>query len=66
MLGMSISGFPAAPTKTDLFQLEQIKQRVEGLVGQMNRIIGEEIPALNRALEQNKIKPLKAPEEVKL
>lgn len=66
MLGMSISGFPAAPTKTDLFQLGQIKQLVEGLVGQMNRIIGEDIPALNRALEQNKIKPLKAPEEVKL
>jgi len=66
ILGMSISGFPAAPTKADLFQLEQIKQRVEGLVGQINQLIREDIPALNRALELNKIKALRAPEEVKL
>ena len=66
MLGMSISGFPAAPTKTEHFQLEQVKRQVEGLVGQINRIIREDIPALNQVLEQGKLKPLKAPEEVKL
>jgi len=62
---MSISGFPAAPTKTDIFQLEQMQRHVEAQVGQLNQIIKEDIPAFNRALEQNKIKPLKAPEEVK-
>jgi len=36
------------------------------LVGQINRIIREDIPALNQVLEQGKLKPLKAPEEVKL
>jgi len=66
MLGMSVSGFPSAPTKTDLSQIAEIKQLVDGLVGQVNRIIGEDIPALNKVLEQNKVKALKAPEEVKL
>jgi hypothetical protein len=66
MLGMSISGFPSAPTKTDLFQINEIKQLVDDLVGQMNRTIREDIPALNKVLEQNKIQTLKAPEEVKL
>jgi photosystem II stability/assembly factor-like uncharacterized protein len=66
MLGMSISGFPAAPTKTELFQLDEIGQHVERLVLQINQIIGEDIPALNKVLEQNKLKALRAPEEVKL
>jgi photosystem II stability/assembly factor-like uncharacterized protein len=66
MLGMSVSGFPSAPTKTDLFQIGEIKQRVDDLVGQVNEIIGKDIPALNKALEENKLKTLKAPDEVKL
>ncbi|MBP1766248.1 MAG: hypothetical protein H6P98_363 [Candidatus Aminicenantes bacterium] len=65
-LGVSISGFPAAPTKTELFQLAQIKQRVDSPVEELNRIIGEDIPALNKVLEQNGQKPLRAPDEVKL
>jgi hypothetical protein len=66
MLGMSISGFPAAPTKTDLFQIEQIERHVEAQVEKLNQTIRENLPALNRVLEQSKLKPLKAPEEVKL
>ena len=66
MLGMSISGFPSAPTKTDLSQIEEIKQQVENLVGQVNEIIGKDIPDLNKVLEQNKVKGIKAPDEVKL
>jgi photosystem II stability/assembly factor-like uncharacterized protein len=66
MLGMSVSGFPSAPTKTDLFQIGELKQRVEDLVGQVNEIIGRDIPVLNKVLEEHKLKALKAPEEVKL
>lgn len=65
-LGMSISGYPSAPTKTDLFQLEQITGKVDALVGKMNQIIKEDLPGLNKALEESKLKPLKVPEEVKL
>ncbi len=65
-LGTSISGFPAAPTKTELFHLAQIKRRVESLVEEINRIIREGIPALNKGLEKNGRKPLRAPEEVNL
>jgi photosystem II stability/assembly factor-like uncharacterized protein len=66
MLGMSVSGFPSAPTKTDLFQIGELTQRVEDLVGQVNEIIGRDIPVLNKVLEEHKLKALKAPEEVKL
>jgi hypothetical protein len=66
MLGMSIAGFPAAPTQTELFHLEQVKQVVDALVGELNGVIREDIPALNQTLEQGKLKLLKAPEEVKL
>jgi len=65
-LGMSISGYPAAPTKTELFQIAQLNQTVESLVEQVNRLIAEDIPDLNTVLEENKMKPLKAPEKVQL
>ena len=65
-LGTSISGFPSAPTKTELFQLAQINERVESLVAELNRMIDEDLPALNKVLEQNGRKPLRVPEEVKL
>jgi photosystem II stability/assembly factor-like uncharacterized protein len=65
-LGMSIGGFPAAPTKTELFELGEIQQQVESLVGRLNQVIREDIPALNRALEQSGLKPLRAPDEVKI
>jgi hypothetical protein len=65
-LGASISGFPAAPTKTELFHLAQIKEQVESLVAEINRIIGEDIPALNKVLEQDGRKRLRAPDLVKL
>jgi hypothetical protein len=66
MLGMSISGFPAAPTQTELRHLEELRQQVDGLAGELNRVIREDIPALNRELERGKLNPLKAPEEVEL
>jgi hypothetical protein len=63
---MSISGFPAAPTQTELRHLEELRQQVDGLAGELNRVIREDIPALNRELERGKLNPLKAPEEVEL
>jgi len=66
VLGMSISGFPAAPTQTELLQLAEVVHLVDDLAGQLNQVIGEDVPALNRVLEQNRLKPLKAPEMVKL
>jgi hypothetical protein len=65
-LGSSINGYPSAPSKTDLLQLEQITQKVDSLVAGVNQIIKEDLPALNKTLEEFKIKPLKVPEEVKL
>jgi photosystem II stability/assembly factor-like uncharacterized protein len=65
-LGSSVSGYPSAPTKTDLFEIEQIAGKVDGFVARINRIIKEDLPALNKTLEESKLKPLKVPEEVKL
>lgn len=66
MLGSGISGYPSAPTTTDLFQLGEIAKKVEGLTERMNQAINQDLPALNKTLEENKLKPLKAPQEVKL
>ncbi len=65
-LGTSIAGHPSAPTKTDLAQLEDISRKVDALVEKLNRLIREDLPALNRALEESGQKPIKAPAEVKL
>ena len=65
-LGSSINSYPSAPTKTDLFKLEQITRKVDAIVTRINQIIKEDLPALNKILEEVKLKPLKAPEEVKL
>jgi hypothetical protein len=65
-LGMSIGGFPSAPTKTDLLRLEQIGQKVEDLVARMNQVIKEHLPELNGVLEEAKLKPLNVPAEIKL
>jgi hypothetical protein len=65
-LGMAISGFPSAPTKAELFELDEIKRLVEAMVAELNQIITEDIPSLNGVLGQKGLKPLRAPEEAKL
>lgn len=65
-LGTSIADYPSAPTKTDLAQLEDISRKVDDLVEMLNRLIREDLPALNKALEESGRKPLKAPAEVKI
>lgn len=64
-LGSSISGYPSAPTATDLFLLGEIQRKVEDCVTRMNEIIGQELPALNRVLEEAGQPPLKLPPEIK-
>lgn len=66
MLGASISSFPSAPTQTDLFQLDELTESVDAMAGRLNAFIRSEAPILNGILEANGLRPLKAPEEVKL
>ena len=65
-LGMSIGGFPSAPTETDLAQIKELSERAERLKDQLNEIIRIEMPKLNQFLDAHGIKPLKVPKEVKL
>jgi photosystem II stability/assembly factor-like uncharacterized protein len=66
MLGMSISGYPSAPTKTDLIRVEEIGRQVDGLVVRLNQVIKDDLPILNRRLVENNLKPLKVPDEIRL
>jgi len=66
MLGASISGYPSAPTKTELSQLKELSETVNALVSKFNEFMTVEIPKLNEVLEENGIKPLKAPKKVSL
>lgn len=66
LLGSSISGYPSAPTQTDLFLLDEIVKKVDGYVARINQTIREDLPTLNKILEESGLKPLKAPAEVKL
>jgi photosystem II stability/assembly factor-like uncharacterized protein len=64
-LGLSLSGFPSAPTEVDLLQIRELDNAVRGLIEQLNEIILAEIPVVNSVLEANGLKPIKAPEEVR-
>ena len=63
-LGMSVSGFPSAPTEVDLLQIQELSDVVEKLTGELNEFIRIEIPLLNKVLEANALNPVKAPKEV--
>ena len=65
-IGSAISGYPAAPTKTELFLLEEIGGKVDAFAERINQVIRVDLPGLNRVLQENKRQPLKVPEEVKL
>jgi len=65
-LGSSINNYPAAPTQTDLFVLDEIARKVDAYVNRMNQIIGDALPTLNRTLEESGLQPLKVPAEIKL
>ena len=65
-LASSISGYPSAPTQTDLKQLKELSEEVEGLVEKLNALIQTDFPKLNATLETGGLKPLKVPKIVKL
>lgn len=65
-LGMSIGGYPSAPTEANLAQLKELSATVKILTNQLNDFIKVEIPELNKLLKEYDLKPLKAPKEVKL
>jgi len=64
MLSLSIGGYPSKPTETDVFMLEQLVQAVKELVMRMNALIDEDIPELNKILEDNEIKTLRPPNKI--
>jgi hypothetical protein len=64
-LGMWVSSYPAAPTETMLVGIKETNDEVNTLIDQLNEFILIDIPALNKILETNDLKPIKAPEEVK-
>lgn len=64
--GMAISGFPAAPNATDLAQLKDLTAAVDNTIAALNRFLVTEVPALNQALNANKLTPLKPPKEIVL
>ncbi|MDH5468745.1 MAG: hypothetical protein OEY25_15125, partial [Candidatus Aminicenantes bacterium] len=65
-LGVSIVGYPSAPSETDIAQLKELKEGVNVLVEGFNDFIRTEIPRLNEALEKNGLKPIKSPGEVEI
>lgn len=65
-VGMSMSGFPQAPTATDLIQLTELSEAVYSLVDRLNAVITEDIPRLNGKLKQQGLKEIKSPDEVKI
>jgi len=65
-LASSISGYPSAPSQTDLKQLQELSAEVDRLADQLNNFIRTDLPSLNASLETGGLKPLKVPNEVKL
>jgi photosystem II stability/assembly factor-like uncharacterized protein len=64
-LGMWASSYPAAPTEVMLAATKESNDEVDGLIGRLNEIIRVDIPALNKILEANEIKPITAPKVIK-
>lgn len=64
-LGMWVSSYPATPTEVTLFAIKESNDEVETLISMLNEFIRVDIPALNKVLEANDLKPIKIPKEVK-
>lgn len=63
-LALSIGRYPSRPTETDLFMLEQLTEAVKEVVACMNSLIDDDIPGLNKVLEQYQLKTLRAPKKI--
>jgi hypothetical protein len=64
-LGMWVSSYPAVPTEVMLAATKESNDEVDALISQLNEFMLVEIPAMNKILEANDLKPIKAPTEVK-
>lgn len=65
-LGMSVGGYPSAPTETELFQLQDLEERVNKLVEELNELIEKDISSLNQILRDHDLKTLRIPKKVSL
>ncbi len=65
MLGLSVSGFPSAPTRQEMMQARDLQEAVKGIVARLNALIRTDLAALNQVLQAGKLKTIQAPEEVK-
>ena len=63
-LGMWASSYPAAPTEVMLAAIKETKAEVDTLIGLLNEFIRVDIPELNKILEANDLKPVKAPKVI--
>jgi len=65
-MGMSIAGFPSAPTLTEIAQFNEIAAMIDASVQILNHLIIVEIPKLNNVLEHNGFKRFPDIPEIKL
>ncbi|UCE40439.1 MAG: hypothetical protein JSV17_13390 [Candidatus Aminicenantes bacterium] len=63
-LGMWASSYPSAPTEMMLAAAKETNDEVDALISQLNEFIRDDIPALNKILGANGLKPIKIPKEV--
>jgi hypothetical protein len=62
----NLSGFPKRPTESVRQQISDITGLVSGYVDKVNSLIDEDIPELNKILETNNLKVIKAPKRVEI
>ena len=65
MLSLSVSGFPSAPTRQETMQAREIQETVESVAARLNTLIRVDLAALNKVLQDNKLKTIQPPAEVK-
>jgi hypothetical protein len=60
----NLGSYPKTPTATDRQQIRDLTELVSGFVESVNGLIQEDIPELNKILEANNLKAIKAPDIV--
>ena len=66
MLGRAIGGYTGAPSEKQLKRIQENATALNGLVERLNKIIDEDIPRLNKLLNENKIPHLIPLEKIKI
>jgi hypothetical protein len=62
----NLGGFPYPPSSMDILQLKELERAIGEYVNRVNIIIEEDVPVLNKTLEEYEIKPIKSPKKVEL